>query len=65
MFCVDCIKEWAFKIENTCPNCKESFDKIITKTEEIKVPEKIELNDDDSEFVHFCDFCLNVINLDS
>ena len=61
MFCNDCIKEWAFKVENSCPNCKTSFNKIITKTEEIKVPDKNELkgdyDSDSEEDFQDCDHC--------
>ena len=57
VFCKDCIHEWAFKTENTCPNCKKSFNKIITKTEEIKVPDKSELKKDALE----CEICEQVI----
>ena len=31
-FCFDCIQSWALKSENSCPNCKKKFNKIIYKT---------------------------------
>ena len=51
-FCFDCIKEWATKSSNTCPNCKKKFDKIIYKNvldqdQHIKVEDKDALIDDD------------------
>lgn len=33
VFCFVCIKEWATKAENTCPLCKQKFNKI-TYTDE-------------------------------
>ena len=63
-FCIDCIKEWAFETENSCPNCKARFNKIITKTEEIKVPDKSELKvDSDSEITMFCEFLAGKVKI--
>jgi hypothetical protein len=30
-FCFECIHSWASKCENTCPNCKVKFKKIVYK----------------------------------
>ena len=68
VFCDECIQQWA-KTENKCPNCKEKFNIIITKTEEIKVPDQSGLKGDydDSEHYgsemdhHFCEICYDSI----
>jgi hypothetical protein len=37
VFCIECITKWA-KIENTCPNCKQEFHKILEKLVMLKPP---------------------------
>ena len=32
-FCFECIQSWALKSENSCPNCKKKFHKIIYKND--------------------------------
>ena len=56
-FCFECIKAWADKCENSCPNCKKKFKVIIVRDVlendlEIKVEEKINSG-------NVCDLCDN------
>lgn len=37
VFCMGCITKWA-EIENTCPNCKQEFHKIVEKQVMLKAP---------------------------
>jgi len=39
-FCFPCIKDWGMNCENTCPNCKKKFGKIIWDREIIKIDDK-------------------------
>jgi hypothetical protein len=39
VFCMPCISKWA-EIENTCPNCKREFNKIVEKVVMLKVNSK-------------------------
>lgn len=39
-FCYECIFEWATKSENSCPLCKQKFNKIVYKDESGKTKNK-------------------------
>ena len=39
-FCLECIRDWASKCENSCPNCKLKFTKIYFGKQTLKVADK-------------------------
>ena len=57
-FCMPCIKDWGENCENTCPNCKKVFKKIIWDDEVIKVENK-KLKPEEEEYM--CFVCSNLI----
>ena len=64
-FCFECIKSWATKTENSCPNCKKKFTKISYNT--IGGDKKFLKVEDKGNHIgeHLdCDFCLETIEED-
>ena len=68
-FCYDCISIWALKSSNTCPNCKETFNKITKKDFqgnkiEVKIKDKINEDNDRHNQILNCFQCNDLIKLE-
>ena len=69
-FCYDCIFVWACKSSNTCPNCKNKFNKIIKKDFqgneiEVKISDKAAEDCSESEHILNCFQCNELIKPES
>ena len=60
-FCLGCIKDWACKTENKCPNCKTKFNMLKNKSKSFKIKNKESpLNDEDDDDFR-CQICTEAI----